>query len=135
MASFSPDVARQSLSVLEQIERFKDEPLNFEPGSRYRYSNSGYALLGRIIEVVSGLSYETYMERHLLTPLDLNHTYYGRDASIIKGRARGYSRSGDTYINAAYVNDALPLRRWSLALDNQRSVQLAYVADREPGHR
>ena len=106
--SFTAEVARQSLVASQQIDMFKDEPLDFEPGSAYRYSNSGYTLLGRIIEVVSNLSYENYMERHMLAPLGLSNTYYGRDATIIQGRARGYSRSDDDYVNAAYVNDELP---------------------------
>ena len=108
MPSFNAEVARQSLSVSQQIDRFKDEPLNAEPGSSYMYSNSNYVLLGSIIEVVSGFSYQTYMERHVFGPLNLNHTYYGQDASIIPGRAKGHSRSDENYINAAYVNDMLP---------------------------
>lgn len=108
MPSFTAETARQSLSVEQQIDRFKDAPLDFEPGSAYMYTNSGYTLLGRIIEVVSDLPYETYLERNLLTPLGMSRTYYGRDATVIKGRANGYSLADNTHINAVYVNDALP---------------------------
>lgn len=108
LPTFTAEVARQSITVPQQIDMFKDEPLGFEPGSGYMYSNSGYTLLGRIIEEVSGLSYDAYLERHLFTPLGLTGTYYGQNASIIPGRADGYSRPGEDYINAAYVNDTLP---------------------------
>ncbi|MEM7283978.1 MAG: serine hydrolase domain-containing protein [Pseudomonadota bacterium] len=108
LPTFTAETARQSLTVPQQIDRFKNEPLDFEPGSGYRYTNSGYTLLGRIIEVISNLPYDTYMQRYVFTPHGLNHTYYGQDATIIPGRAHGYSRSGEDYINAAYVNDMLP---------------------------
>ena len=108
LPSFNAEVARQSLTVPQQIDRFKDEPLNSEPGSSYMYSNSNYTLLGSVIEAVSELSYQAYMERHVFKPFNLNRTYYGQDASIIERRANGYSKSEDSYINAAYVNDMLP---------------------------
>ena len=108
MPSFTAEIARQGLTVKQQIEWFKHEPLDFEPGSAYGYSNSGYALLGRIIEVVSGLSYAAYMKQFIFDPLGLDQTYYNQDATIIPGRAQGYSQSDGSYINAAYVNDMLP---------------------------
>jgi CubicO group peptidase (beta-lactamase class C family) len=58
------------------IARFKDMPLDFAPGSRFRYSNSGYVLLGYIIERVSGESYATFLQKHIFAPLGMRNTGY-----------------------------------------------------------
>lgn len=58
------------------IETFKDEPLHFEPGTENQYSNAGYAVLGAVIESVSGVSYFDYVEQNILQPVGLNETYF-----------------------------------------------------------
>ena len=63
-------------SVEQMIDRFRDEPLEFEPGEKFQYSNSGYFLLGVIIENASGMSYEDYLGEALFEPLGLNETGY-----------------------------------------------------------
>jgi D-alanyl-D-alanine carboxypeptidase len=60
----------------EVIRRFGTRRLDFEPGSRYSYSNTGYLILGRIVEKVSGLRYGDFLARRLLEPLGLTHTAY-----------------------------------------------------------
>ena len=112
----------------------KDEPFEFEPGTAYKYCNSGYYLLGMIIEEVSGVSYRKFLDDELLGPIGLDATYYGSDARIIKHRASGYSSSG-LFRQTVNVKDgslAWPfaagvllsttrdLHRWSLALHGGR---------------
>jgi len=69
---------RDRIHSLEDLVRvFAAEPLQFEPGSRQEYSNSGYVLLGRIVETVSGTPYETYVKAHIYDPAGMSHTGFG----------------------------------------------------------
>ncbi len=72
------------------IASFSHLPLDFEPGSRFKYSNSGYVLLGAIIEKVSSESYADYLTRHIFEPLHMTNSGYGDNADILPNRACGY---------------------------------------------
>ncbi len=63
-------------TVNKLIDTFKNEPLLFEPGTDNRYSNEGYAVLGAVIESVSGMSYFDYIQKNILTPAGLTNTYF-----------------------------------------------------------
>ncbi len=63
------------------------QPLDFEPGERYAYSNLGYLILGRVIEAVSGERYETYVRTHVLEPLGVKDAKLGR--ALLENRAKG----------------------------------------------
>lgn len=73
------EFATKKHSIDEVIALFRDRPLHFPPGSDYRYSNSNYMLLGRVVEVVSGQSYEDFVTSTTLQPLGLNDTGVGRN--------------------------------------------------------
>lgn len=62
---------------LDFINRFRDRPLEFTPGEEFRYNNSGYFLLGVIIEQVSGMKYEDYLRRNIFEPLQMTATGWG----------------------------------------------------------
>lgn len=68
--------APQDTTVAAQIDSFKNDPLQFEPGSTWRYNNSGYYLLGAIIEKVSGQPYHAFLEQRIFVPLGMNNTAY-----------------------------------------------------------
>ena len=72
------------------IARFKNQPLDFPPGSRFRYSNSGYVLLGYIIERVSGEAYATFLQQHIFTPLHMYNTGYDTTNPTLPQHATGY---------------------------------------------
>lgn len=107
---------------------FRDEPFDFPSGTRFSYTNSGYTLLGIIIERVTGRPYGSWLHEFLFAPLELPHTSYCDDDLLVPNRARGYKYDGDHFINAAYVSmsqayaagavcsSALDLIRWSHAL-------------------
>lgn len=76
----------------KMMSRFADKPLDFEPGTRFSYSNSGYLLLGYIIEKVSGRTYEQYIRENIFRPLGMNRS--GFDFTKATGRATGYYVSG-----------------------------------------
>lgn len=73
------------------IDLFRNRPLEFAPGTSFQYSNSGYILLGKIIEVASGQSYEAFLHRRILKPAGMLSTGYGRRESGIPDRADGYT--------------------------------------------
>jgi CubicO group peptidase (beta-lactamase class C family) len=90
--------------TLEQaIAYFKDLSLDFAPGSQWSYSNSGYFLLGVVIEKVSGESYESFIQKNILQPLGMSESGYDSSSAIVKNRASGYSINRPYYgiINAA----------------------------------
>ncbi|HEX5323511.1 MAG TPA: serine hydrolase domain-containing protein, partial [Capsulimonadaceae bacterium] len=68
--------ARHSLSPLEVVEPMMKKPLDFRHGERHSYSNTGYMLLGQIIEVVSGKSYAEYLQQHIFGPLGMKNSGY-----------------------------------------------------------
>src|SRR5215216_5171044 len=106
-----PDYAKtmtQPTTIDALIARFKDRPLDFQPGERWSYSNSGYVLLGYVIEKLSGKSYEAFMQENIFDPLKMAATGYDSPARIIKHRASGYQPSGNVMINAPYLDMTIP---------------------------
>ena len=92
----------------ELVARFRDKPLEFEPGEKFSYSNSGYALLGYLIEKVSGRGYADFLQETIFTPLRMADTGYDVSAKILEQRARGYSRGLDGLVNAGPVDMTVP---------------------------
>lgn len=92
MAGMARDV-----TVAQMIDGFKNDPLEFEPGTEFRYNNSGYFLLGAIIEKVSGMPYARFLERRIFTPLGMRDTAYEGAERSRAPRALGYSLRGQAY--------------------------------------
>ena len=90
------------------IARFSGEPLEFTPGERYRYTNSGYVVLTKIIETVSSHSYADYLQHQILEPLKMVDSGYDRQEVILPHRASGYIFSGEAYQNADFVDMSWP---------------------------
>ncbi len=105
---------REDMSVEEIITLFRDEPLGFEPGEKYAYNNSGYVLLGAIIEKVSGKTYEAYLREKIFEPLGMSQTYYGSSSRIIPKRAQGYDSVNAEFENARYLSMSVPYAAGSL---------------------
>ena len=72
------------------VARFRDKPLDFEPGEKWNYSNSGYVLLGYLIEKISGQSYEKFLQENIFTPLGMKDSGYDSNFAVIARRATGY---------------------------------------------
>jgi len=92
----------------KMMDRLRDMPLEFEPGKRFAYSNSGYFLLSCIIEKASGRSYERFLEQFVFQPLGMKDTGCWHFETILPHRATGYSRDGDAWVNAAYGDTSYP---------------------------
>lgn len=90
------------------IARFKDRPLTFAPGEKMSYSNSGYILLGAIIEKVAGQSYADFLQARIFGPLKMQGSGYDTGDKIIKGRADGYSNAGGEWKNASHIDMSIP---------------------------
>ncbi|MEE9373707.1 MAG: serine hydrolase [Saprospiraceae bacterium] len=107
-------MARQDMTPTEIIDVFKNEPMDFDPGEQFLYNNSGYILLGYIIEKVSGISYEEYVETNFFEKIGMGSSYYGKMKQMIPNRAAGYQPKGDGYQNADYLSLTLPYAAGSL---------------------
>jgi len=92
----------------ELIARFKDKPLDFQPGEKWSYSNSGYILLGNLIEKLSGKSYEAFLQENIFDPLKMTNSGYDSPARVIKHRASGYQPRNNVMINAPYLDMTIP---------------------------
>lgn len=116
MKEWDDEVRRKDFSVSALIDYFKNQPMDFEPGTKYEYNNSGYILLGFIIEKVSGQTYADYVTEHFFKPLGMKNSYYGDVAPVIKNRAAGYGQAEvkGTYNNAAYLSMTQPYAAGSL---------------------
>jgi CubicO group peptidase (beta-lactamase class C family) len=92
----------------EIVDLFDDKPLDFEPGTHYSYSNSGYYLLGLIIEAVSDQDYFDYLKTQVFEPLHLEATYTGAYEEIVPHQARGYLVTPEGFANADPVPQLTP---------------------------
>ncbi len=99
---------RKDTALNELIGLFKDKPADFAPGERQAYNNSGYVLLGAIIEKAAGQSYQDFIEKNIFTPLGMRHSFYDNTARVIPRRVTGYSKGKDGYINAPYLSMTQP---------------------------
>lgn len=116
------------------VAEFSGAPLDFAPGEKFRYSNSGYYLLGMVIERVTGQAYADVLQKNLFAPLGMTHTGYDRQRDVLPQRAAGYAWSGNRFVNADDINVDLAfsagalmsttgdLLRWDQALNTERLV-------------
>ena len=90
------------------VSRFRDKPLDFQPGEKWSYSNSGYVLLGYLIEKISGQDYAKFVQQNIFTPLGMKDSGYDSNSAIIPRRASGYAPGHDGFINAGFVHMSVP---------------------------
>ncbi|HVT40511.1 MAG TPA: serine hydrolase [Gemmatimonadaceae bacterium] len=96
------------------VARIAARPLDFAPGAKFSYSNSGFILLGAIIERVSGVSYREFLKTNIFKVLDMSATDVDDATDVIKHRAAGYARRGGEPVNAPYVDMSVPFSAGSL---------------------
>ena len=128
---------RADLTTQELVEAFAREPMDFAPGERWQYNNSGYVLLGAVIEKASGKKYGDFVAERIFRPLGMKATAYGDDGPILPKRASGYSRDGETVVNARYLSMTQPhaagalvstvddLAAWDAALYTEKLLKKA----------
>jgi|TARA_R110000737_G_scaffold347664_1_gene379675 CubicO group peptidase (beta-lactamase class C family) len=113
-SNFFNETSRDPFSPSEFLKLFADSTLEFTPGSTFAYSNSGYFLLGAIIEKVTGKSYEQVLQDKILNPLKMTNTGYDHHLTILKKRASGYEKNGGAFENASYLDMSIPYAAGSL---------------------
>jgi CubicO group peptidase (beta-lactamase class C family) len=89
------------------VKEFRDLPLQFAPGEKFLYSNSGYYLLGLIIERVSGKSYQEFLTENIFAPLGMKSSKYNEHPALVPNSATGYYWELDSFIRAPNENLAL----------------------------
>ena len=113
-SGFFKDESRNPYTPDEFVKKFADKDLDFAPGETFSYSNSGYFLLGVIIEKLSGKTYEKMLHDKIFTPLNMNDSGYDNHGDILKNRATGYEKSGNAYINSNYLDMSIPYAAGSM---------------------
>lgn len=114
LPTFFEKSSKLPLKPDEIVKLTRDMPLEFEPGAKYAYNNTGYILLGYVIEKVSGESYADYVARRIFAPLGMKDSGYDVSGVILKKRASGYQGSKDGWRNAEYLDMTLPYAAGSL---------------------
>ena len=123
--------AARHLNQKAFIDKISTQPLEFAPGEAFAYSNTGYNLLGFIIEKISGQSYWQFLSGRILHPLGMNATQSRDQRTIILHRASGYEKDNETLANrdpeltdvfsaGAIVSTVLDLAKWTGALDSDK---------------
>lgn len=101
-------------TIDQMVATFRDLPLQWTPGEKFAYNNSGYFLLGVVIEKASGKKYEEALQELILTPLGMKDTGYDWSATIIPKRADGYEGRGAGIRNASALDMQQPYAAGSL---------------------
>jgi CubicO group peptidase (beta-lactamase class C family) len=109
-----PPRMREDMTLDTLIGLFKGKPLEFDPGTKWAYDNSGYVLLGAVIEKASGKTYERFVEDEIFQPLGMTHSLYGSWSDIVPHRAAGYDKPGDQYVNTPFLSMTQPFAAGAL---------------------
>ena len=128
---------RNDVSIQQLVDIFQDKPFDFAPGERWKYDNSGYILLGAIIEKVSGQKYAEFLRSRVFEPLGMKDSRYEDIAQITPARVAGYMRQGAEWRNADYLSMSQPysagalistvddLARWNAAIEKDELLKPA----------
>ena len=129
---------RRDLSTAELIREFKDQPVDFKPGEKWAYNNSGYVLLGAVVEAISGKSWHESIDELLLKPAHITSVHYQAGDVLFKGMVQGYTvnRRGEVapadflsmtqpHAAGALIANTEGLWRWNQALHGGRLLGAA----------
>jgi len=122
---FFEEESRNPYKPEEFVEKFAHKDLEFTPGEKFNYSNSGYFLLGVIAEKLSGKTYEQMLHDNIFTPLGMKNSGYDNHGEILKNRATGYEKNGKDFVNSRYLDMSIPYAAGSL----YSTVEDLYVWD------
>jgi len=120
------------------VNQFANAPLEFIPGERFQYSNSGYTLLGYIIETITETSYEHILQERIFKPLKMKNSGFYKHRPLIKNMASGYNKGFGEYQNSdssdestAYASGAIystveDMFLWDQALNTEALLAKKY---------
>lgn len=107
-------IAQKEMSPKMMVDFFKNETVDFAPGEKFEYNNSGYVLLGHIIEFVSGDTYENFIRKNIFEKTGMTRSYYASDRQVINKRAYGYQKKESGYVNKTVISFSVPFSSGSL---------------------
>ena len=128
---------RRDLTTAQLVDYFKDETPAFAPGEAWAYNNSGYVLVGAVIEAASGQPWHEYLDQALFQPLGMKDTGYGADPAVVARQVKGYTTGGPApaapielsmtqpHAAGALVSTVDDLARWNRALHEGRVLKPA----------
>ncbi|HEY1128365.1 MAG TPA: serine hydrolase domain-containing protein [Roseateles sp.] len=126
---------RRDLGTAELIKEFKDQPVDFAPGEKWAYNNSGYVLVGAVVEAISGKSWHQAIDELLLKPAQVSSVHFQAGDKLFKGMAQGYTLNGEREVApagllsmtqphaaGALIANTEGLWRWNLALHGGKLI-------------
>ena len=128
---FINSIIRSYIPTEQLVKEYCSDDLEFLPGKQFKYNNSGYVILGAIIETVTGESFEANLKKRILSPLEMDDSGYDSPSIVLEKRASGYQKVGFQYINAMFVDMSIPnaaggmystiddLYKWDRALNGE----------------
>lgn len=134
------DNERRELSHEQVLGLIKDKQFDFEPGTRWRYDNSGFYLAGMVVERATKQEYGAYVREHVFKPLGMNSASLCDARMVVPRLASGYEVDGGVLVNAAFLSWKLPfaagavcatatdLLKWEAALDGGRVLSSSSLA-------
>lgn len=108
------EIAQKEMTPKMMVDFFKNEQPDFAPGEKFEYNNSGYVVLGYLIELIAGISYEDFIKHHIFEKAGMNHSYYASDRKIIDKRAYGYHKKEYGYVNKTIISFSIPFSSGAL---------------------
>jgi CubicO group peptidase (beta-lactamase class C family) len=130
---------RRDYAKREILDLVAQDPLEFEPGERWNYSNTGYFLLGMLIEKVSGQKYPEFMSEQFFQPLGMSRTRVNDLRALIMDRSQGYAWNGKELRNGEYTSPTQPFSagalvssvgdmiKWDAALEAGKVIQKSTI--------
>jgi CubicO group peptidase (beta-lactamase class C family) len=108
------DIAQKEMPPKMLVDFFKNEPADFLVGEKFDYNNSGYVLLGYLIELVSGETYKDFIEKNIFKKAGMTQSFYANDRQIINKRAYGYHKKEQGYVNKSIISFSVPFSSGAL---------------------
>ena len=111
---FFANVSRNPYKVADFVKQYTSGNLEFEPGTKFSYNNSGYFLLGAIVERITGKTYEQALKEMIFDKVGMKNTGYDHHDTVIPKRATGYAKTPSGYVHAAYLDMSIPYAAGSM---------------------
>lgn len=108
------EIAQKEMTPKMMVDFFKNEPVDFAPGEKFDYNNSGYVVLGYLIELVSGETYEDFIKKYIFEKAGMSQSYYASDRQVISKRAYGYHKKEYGFVNKTVISFSVPFSSGSL---------------------
>lgn len=141
IAGYMGNPIRRDLSTAELVKEFKDQPVDFPPGEQWAYNNSGYVLVGAVIEAIAGKPWYQQLDAALLQPGHIGAVYFPDGDKLFKGMAEGYTLNAQREVApAGFISMTQPhaagaliantegLWRWNQALHGGKLISAASYA-------